>query len=250
MDGRNVNRHFNYFNGVEFHKFLSSEEDQNYEKKQKVNKKGRKKQKKTSDNDAKPYLPSKTTILFMRIAHELIYNSHHVLAEMSLSEHRALKINFLFFSFSLTSDVDSRILLANTHDRKFYVRDAGGYSSVSSITRAVSALQLVQLYIYVFNQTAICLIRTDRFDQNDKLNTENQPCIRVGQILNVAFSTHNYHTLYHMRTVDTVAYKPLQMGSPYSVKGKGTGKNTGKDEGKDTGKNKVKVKNQGLKGKC
>ncbi|OAD70194.1 hypothetical protein PHYBLDRAFT_171578 [Phycomyces blakesleeanus NRRL 1555(-)] len=112
----NVNRHFNYFNGVEFHKFLSSEEDQ---------------------------------------THELIYNSHHVLAEMSLSEHRALKINFLFFSFSLTSDVDSRILLANTHDRKFYVRDAGGYSSVSSITRAVSALQLVQLYIYVFNQTAI-----------------------------------------------------------------------------------------------
>ncbi|OAD81067.1 hypothetical protein PHYBLDRAFT_62118 [Phycomyces blakesleeanus NRRL 1555(-)] len=38
---------------------------------------------------------------------------------MSLSEHCALKINSLFFSFSLTSDVDSRILLTATHDRKF-----------------------------------------------------------------------------------------------------------------------------------
>ncbi|OAD79110.1 hypothetical protein PHYBLDRAFT_184651 [Phycomyces blakesleeanus NRRL 1555(-)] len=37
---------------------------------------------------------------------------------MSLSEHCALKINFLFFSFNLTPDVDSRILLTATHDRK------------------------------------------------------------------------------------------------------------------------------------
>ncbi|OAD66502.1 hypothetical protein PHYBLDRAFT_67382 [Phycomyces blakesleeanus NRRL 1555(-)] len=37
---------------------------------------------------------------------------------MSLSEHCALKINSLVFSFSLTSDVDSRILLTATHGRK------------------------------------------------------------------------------------------------------------------------------------
>ncbi|OAD73691.1 hypothetical protein PHYBLDRAFT_64647 [Phycomyces blakesleeanus NRRL 1555(-)] len=37
---------------------------------------------------------------------------------MSLSEHCALKINSLVFSFSLTSDVDLRILLTATHDRK------------------------------------------------------------------------------------------------------------------------------------
>ncbi|OAD68070.1 hypothetical protein PHYBLDRAFT_173564 [Phycomyces blakesleeanus NRRL 1555(-)] len=62
---KNVNRHFNYFNGVEFHELLFSEEDQ----------------------------------------------------KMSLSGHCAVKINSLFFSFGLTSDVDSRISLTNTHDR-------------------------------------------------------------------------------------------------------------------------------------
>ncbi|OAD73896.1 hypothetical protein PHYBLDRAFT_64850 [Phycomyces blakesleeanus NRRL 1555(-)] len=63
---KNVNRHLNYFNGVEFHEFLFSEEDE----------------------------------------------------KMSLSEHCALKINFIVFSFNLTPDVDSRILLTATHDRK------------------------------------------------------------------------------------------------------------------------------------